>query len=90
MAIGQQANRGDSLPSSTVAAQQLLVCRLTQTGGHNDAATSRIDARALESSPTSSIVVLQQMNGGRNKITAESGRVEVEGLSIVTVSYEND
>jgi hypothetical protein len=33
MAIGQQANRRDLLPSNTVAAKKLLVCRLMRPGG---------------------------------------------------------
>jgi hypothetical protein len=90
MAIGQQANRRDLLPSNTVATKQLLVCRLTRPGGHNDAETSRIEARALESAPTSKTVTLQQMSGGHNKITAESGSIEDRALSTTTVSYDND
>jgi hypothetical protein len=76
MAIGQQANRRDLLPSNTVGTKQLLVCRLTRPGGHNDAETRRIEARALESAPTNKTVTLQQMSGGHNKITAESGSIE--------------
>jgi hypothetical protein len=66
MAIGQQANRRDLLPSNTVATMQLLVCRSTRPGGHNDAETSRIEARTLERAPTSKTVTLQQMSGGHN------------------------
>jgi hypothetical protein len=90
MAIGQQANRRDLLPSNTVATKQLLVCRLAQPGGHNGAKTSRIEARALENAPTSKTVILQQMSGGHYKITAESGSIEDRALSTTTITYDDD